>query len=54
MDLMTDEQLELQCGEKILKNLDKQLKAHQNNQKQVGRLLTMRHFVSTQVLRQAN
>ena len=54
MNLMTEEQLELQCGEKILRNLDKQLKTRKHNHQQIGRLLTMRHYVSTQVLRQSN
>jgi hypothetical protein len=46
--------LELECGEKILKNLDKQLQSANHTHEKIGRLLTMRHFVSTQILQHAN
>lgn len=46
--------LEHECGEKILQNLDRQLKQSQLKHEKINRLLSMRHFVSTQVLDRSN
>ena len=46
--------LEAECGEKILKNLDKQLRLSGQPREKINRLLSMRHFVSTHVLHQSN
>lgn len=44
--------LELECGERILQNLDRQLKLTRHSDEKINRLLSMRQYVSTQVLQQ--
>ena len=53
---LTDQEsnLEIECGEKILKNLDKYLNEVNSTHENINRLLSIRHYISTQVLQQSN